>query len=161
MAAETSPLKTWQVLNTARRMNGIGTQWLLRLLNIASERQLQRLCADPKTTESASPNLIDKYELLLSRLMELGREDVARAAVSRQAFIVGCELRCIEEARPDRDSIAEEMLDDHPPLVAFHQAVRAGADHVEVHRLYQHALREIEETYALYVRTTAGKAGGA
>ncbi|MHC1744858.1 MAG: hypothetical protein AB9873_17775 [Syntrophobacteraceae bacterium] len=144
--------KTWQMWNSFRRVLGDA---LLQKVYQRGTRQLQRWSADPDFTAEFERNPMDRYELVLSRLMEIGREDLARAAVSRQAHVVGCELRCIDELNPDRSSITEEILDDHPPLVAFHQAIRNGEDAVVVHQLYQDARREIEETYALYARSVA------
>ncbi len=152
------PIHSWQFFSACRRI--LSDSFLQKTFK-RSLREIQRWSADPRYADDTDRNPMDRYEAVLAQLMELGREDIARAAVTRQAQIVGCELRCVEEVRPDRSSIRDEMLDDHPPLVAFHQAVRDGEDPVEVHRLYQAALREIEETYALYIRTTAVKAGGA
>ena len=157
-ATSIRPMKTWEILNTARKMPAIGTQWLLKLLNIDSERQLQRLCADPKTTESAAPNLIDKYERLLAKLVELGRDNVARSAVARQAHIVGCELRCLDAVEPDGVSLPEECLDDLPKLAAYHRALNDPACQVEeVRAAWQAAKRELDENYELWIRLRHGK----
>lgn len=151
------PLKTHQLWSSFHRV--LGDSFLQKLYKVET-RQFQRWSADPRFAESAGANPTDRYEVILSRLMELGREDIARAAVSRQARVVGCELRCLDDVIPDRSDIRDEIIDDHPPIAAFHEAVRNAEDPVVVNDLYRKAMQELRETYTLYCRTI-GKAEGA
>ncbi|MHC1727983.1 MAG: hypothetical protein AB9866_18600 [Syntrophobacteraceae bacterium] len=146
------PLHSWQFFFACRKI--LSDSFLTKVFK-RSLREIQRWTADPTYAEDVDRNPVDRYEAVLVRLMELGRSDIARAEASRQAHVVGCELRCTDELKPDRSTITDEILDNHPPLVAFHQAIRNGEDAVVVHQLYQDARREIEETHALYARSVA------
>jgi hypothetical protein len=140
-------LHSWQFFNACRRL--LGDSFLQKLFQ-RSNRQIFRWAADPDFAADTERNPMDRYEVLLSRLMEIGREDVARAAVTRQALLIGCELRCLEDVQPDKADVRDEILDDHPAILAFHEAIRLSQDPVWVHELYQRAKREIEETYSFY-----------
>lgn len=142
------PLNTWQFFSACRRI--LGDAFLQQLFN-RGLRQLQRFSADPDFAD-IDRNPVDHYEAMLRRLMELGREDVAKAAVARQAHIVGCELQCLDAAHPDEESIEGEMLDDYPVLVDFHAAIRDHMDPDLVRALWSKAKRELDETLASYER---------
>lgn len=151
----TPPINTWQFFHTCRRL--LGDAFLQRLFQ-RSLRQLQRWASDPAFADSHEPNPIDRYEVLLSRLMEIGREDVARAAVARQAHVVGCELRCLDPVDPSGKSLAEECLDDLPALARYHQVLTAPGSQVEEVRAgWQAAKQELNENYELWVRINAEK----
>lgn len=140
------PLKTWQFFSACRRI--LGDSWMQQLFK-RGLRQLQRFSADPDFADT-DRNPIDHYEAMLRRLMELGRADVAMAAVSRQAHIVGCELLCLEDVYADKASLEDELLDDYPVLVDFHQAVRSRMDPDLVRSLWSKAKRELDETFKTF-----------
>lgn len=143
------PVKSWQFFTTCRRL--LGDSFLQKLFKV-SLRQIQRWSADPAFAEDTDRNPVDRIEVLLSRLMEIGREDVARAMVSRLAIAVDCELQCLDSVMPDGKTLSEELLDDHMPLAQFHEAVRNGENPVTVHRLYQAAKNELTESYLMYAK---------
>jgi len=140
------PLKTWQFFLGCRRI--LGDAFMQELFK-RGIRQVQRWSADPDFAE-VDRNPLDHYETMLRRLMEIGREDVARAAVSRQAFIVGCELGLLEPAEPDRETVEAECLDDYPVLTAFHQAIRDGESQDRVRQLWQAAKHELDQTFEAF-----------
>lgn len=105
MHTETTPLTSWQFFKACRSI--LGDAFLQTLFKRAL-RQLQRWSCDPDFADSIERNPVDRYEVLLARLVERGREDVARASVSRQAHIVGCELRCLDPVEADKRSMPEE-----------------------------------------------------
>lgn len=141
------PLKSWQVMKSCRRILGDSFMQGLFRRGIC---QLQRWSTDPDFSE-VDRNPLDHYETMLRRLMELGREDVARAAVDRQAHIVGCELVCTQEVLPDHQGVEAECLDDYPALVAFHHAIRVGEPPESVRHFWQSAKREIDETFKIFL----------
>lgn len=143
------PVKSWQFFTGCRRL--LGDSCLQKLFKV-SLRQIQRWAADPDFAEDTDRNPADRIEVLLSRLMEIGRGDVARAMVSKLSITVDCELRCLDEVIPDRETLSDELLDDHLPLARFHEAVRNGEPLVLVHELYQKAREELEHSYAMYAR---------
>jgi len=80
--------------------------------------------------------------------MDLGVDDIAMAAVDRQARIVGCTLR-VNRPVADKATIAEELLDNLPALAAYQEAARSGQP-IEVIRQKARALiKEIEEDLSL------------
>jgi hypothetical protein len=144
------PVKSWQFFTSCRRL--LGDSFLQKLFKV-SLRQIQRWAADPAFAEDTDRNPADRIEVILSRLMEIGRGDVARAMVSRLAIAVDCELQCLDEMAPDGKSLIEELLDDHMPLAQFHEAVRNGEPPVTVHRLYQAAKDELTQSYVMYAKS--------
>lgn len=143
------PVKSWQFFHSCRRL--LGDQFLQKLFRI-SLRQIQRWSADPDFAEDTDRSPVDRIEIMFSRLMEIGREDVARAMVSKFAIAVDCELQCLDEVMPDGKTLSEELLDDHMPLAQFHEAVRNGESPVIVHRLYQAAKSELTQSYVMYAK---------
>ena len=114
-------------------------------------RQIERWSCDPDFSESSQRNPIDKIEIMLSRLCELGRKDVAKGIVDRQAKIVGCILSC-SDAVPDKPNVIDELLDDLPAIVEFHNAVRDKKDIQEVREKLTAAIDELKQDYELFVR---------
>lgn len=147
------PLKTFQFFSACRRI--LGDSWMQQLFK-RGLRQLQRFSADPAFAD-ADRNPIDHYETMLHRLMELGRSDIARAAVARQAHIVGCSLAPLEGGCPDKASLEDELLDDYPVLVDFHQAVRERMDPDLVRSLWEKARRELDETFRAFERSAGAR----
>lgn len=145
---------SWQFYHTCKRL--LGDAFLQKLFQ-RSLRQIQRWSADPDFTTDHERNPMDRYEVLLARLMELGREDVARSAVSRQAHVVNAELRLLEDVDPDVRSIPEKCLDDLPALANFHHVLLSRGKHQidEVRAAWQMAKRELDEDFELWVRLHA------
>lgn len=141
------PLKSWQFYEACRHNLGIET---LTSLFSRSKTQIYRWGRDPRACVDVEHNPIDRMQFLLERLCEVGREEIARAAVAMMAQTVGCRLQPDELAVPDQDTLEGECLDDYPALVDFHRAVREGKHRDEVRFRYQEALRELNETWTLY-----------
>jgi hypothetical protein len=91
---------------------------------------------------------MDRYEFLLKKLMEIGAFDMARAAVDRQARIVGCELKS-SDVVPDKKTISEELLDNLPVLAEYQEAVRSGEPIETIRRLFRKVITELEQDMAL------------
>lgn len=92
--------------------------------------------------------LIKAWRLYLG--MERGRTDFARAAVDYLAGIVGCTLVCDGEIHPDKETLADECLDDLPALAEFHTALREGQPLPVVRELCRKAKHDIDESLAIY-----------
>ena len=143
---ETIPVETWQFYNTCKQRLGIST--LTKMFKI-SLRQAERWGCDPDFTVSSQRNPMDRYETLLKKLMDHGVEDIATAAVDRQARIVGCLLRkkCVN---PDKETITEELLDNLPAMAEYQEAARSEQTPMEVIReKARKFIKEIEEDVAL------------
>jgi len=144
---EIPPLKSWQFFHAARKI--LGDAFLIKLYS-RGKRQIYRWAADPDFTTDHERNPIDRLRVLLSRLCEVGREDVALSGVSMLAEVVGCELKKIEGAEPDGESLEAECLDDYPALTSFHNAIREGDPPEVVRHLWQEAKKELDETWERY-----------
>lgn len=143
------PLKTWQFFHACRKT--LGDAFLQKLYN-RGMRQIYRWSADPDFTGNHERNPLDRFRILLERLCEIGREDIAVSAVEMLAQSVGCEVHRSGDVVPDQGSIEAECLDDYPAVVDFHKAIKEGA-RAEVERhLWQVAKRELDETHYRYVR---------
>ena len=121
-----------------------------KLFNV-STRQIQRWSCDPDYAESQR-NPMDKYETVLRHLCEMGRREVGRGAVDRQAQIVGCTLVCSGGAHPDKETLYEELLDDLPSLAEFHKAITDRQDITVVRELRRKLREELDQSYEAYVR---------
>lgn len=126
-----APLKTWQFFSAC--LYHMGMEFLTTLYK-KSERQIHRWSSDPDTTESHQRNPIDRYEALLGALMERGKVDIARGCVRRQASVVGCFLTTEDIPHSDKDTMAEECLDDLPALADFHLVLQDPAASPEMVR---------------------------
>jgi hypothetical protein len=148
MSQDLPPLKTYQFFSSCRLI--LGMSYLQKVFKRA-QAEIYRWGANPDTNADTARNPLDRYEHLLGKLMELGHEDTARAAVSRQAQVVGCELSCLDTIIADAPSVEAECLDDYPALTVFHTAIRNGDSPEVVRHLWQQAKRELDETYQAFV----------
>jgi len=139
-------LKTWQFYSACIHI--LDKSFLAKLYK-KSDRQIERWSSDPDTTESHQRNPIDRYESLLSRLMELGRSDIARSAVARQCHIVGCDLSLSIIPESDKKTLAEECLDDLPAVSQFHAVLIDPNSTIEqVRHALMETFEEINENYS-------------
>lgn len=96
---------------------------------------------------------------------KLGLEDAHEAMkmagspdlVSAMALEMGYRLVSLAQVVPDQCDIRDELLDDLPPMTAFHEAIRRGEPMETVNALMAKAIREIEETFVCY-RSGSGEA---
>ncbi len=152
----TAHVKTWQVFSSCMEVfkplcsHSGGKGYLSKLFGVTS-RQIERWSCDPDFSESSQRNPIDKIETMLSRLVELGRKDVARGIIDRQAKILGCLLSC-SDAVPDKSTLPDELLDDYPAIVEFHNSIREKKDIQKIREDMAKAIDELKQDYELYVR---------
>jgi hypothetical protein len=143
------PLETWEFWHFVRKEFGL---IFLQKIYQRGHTQLYRWSRNPRFHADTERNPLDRYEDVLKDLVDAGHLDVARAAVARQARIVGCELRQSGDVVPDQDDWRDEILDDYPMLAQYHEACRdfvAGRRLPEtVQHLQDEVIREIRETTA-------------
>ncbi|WP_024333094.1 hypothetical protein [Desulfotignum balticum] len=142
-----TPVAPWEWYSGA--IYHLGKSLILKIWN-CSGRTLERWSADPATTESITKNPLGMLGITLEKLMERGRTDFARAAVDYLAGIVGCTLVCDGEIHPDKETLADECLDDLPALAEFHTALREGQPLPVVRELCRKAKHDIDESLAIY-----------
>lgn len=131
----------------------LGEGYLLTKFHV-DRRTLQRWIADERYVgeEAIRKNPLEKFEETLRDLMDRGHEADARAIVGRLAAIVGCDLELPWSKEPDKQTVADECLDDYPALTRFHQAVRGTEGTDAVRHLRDMAVQEIRETFERYAR---------
>ena len=143
------PLKTWQFFHACRKT--LGDTFLQKLYN-RGIRQIYRWSADPDFTGNNERNPLDRFKILLERLAEIGREDIALSAIEMFADAIGYEVQKNgKTVVPDQETIEAECLDDYPALVDFHKAVQDGKGEPEVRHLWGVAKRELDETYFRFI----------
>ena len=160
---ETTPITTWQFYLACKRslgmtvLNKIYAGIKARKCPHCCEpitddrtRQINRWSADPRYASSSQPNPLDRILDLLDRLMDIGKDDVARAAVDMQARMVGCVLR-EESPASDKKTVAEELLDNIPAFADYTEAARpeAGQPMAVIREKAMKLIREIEEDLAM------------
>lgn len=150
---ELPPFKTWQFYAACKKLLGMAA---LQKIFKKSPTQIYRWARDP-VCEDTEKNPLDRTAALLERLCEIGREDIARAAVNILAKTVGCELVCEKDAEPDQEDIRDEILDDLPEISNFHQAIRNQEDRDVVQYVRDRAMDEIRQTSTAYVRILEGR----
>ncbi len=95
------PFETFEFFQFVKK--AFGKTYLNKVFSISST-QIQRWCRNPKMNYEDKParNPMDRYENLLTDLVEGGHVEIAHLAVSRQARIVGCTLSCDKWPVPDK-----------------------------------------------------------
>lgn len=151
MSFETIPVHTWQFYRAVKKI--FGKTFLPKLFKI-SPRQVDRWSCDPDFSESSQRNPMDRYETILTELMEIGKEKIARGAVDRQARIVECHLVCSGDVVPDKDNLSDELLDDLPAVTKLHAAIISREPEQVVRGLLNKAKRELDEDYQAYLQHT-------
>ena len=142
---KTIPVKTWQFFSACKQ--NLGMSSLAKLFK-RSPRQIDRWACNPDFAESSQRNPMDRYETLLKKLMNLGVDDIATAAVDRQAKIVGCTLRASVVCSSEK-SIEAELLENLPALADYHEAVQGKKPLPIIRAKVRKLILEIEEDLAL------------
>ncbi len=158
MSAKFPPLKSWQFFHSCRKV--LGESFLQKLYK-RSLTQIYRWSADPNLCADTERNPLDHLEAILLRLSEIGRPDIAQAAVSILADAVGCELRCLEPVIPEEISIEEKCLDVYPVLINFLEALRKEESPDVIRHLWQQSKRTLDEAYEVKCRIRKGSASEA
>lgn len=91
---------------------------------------------------------MDRYECLLRMLVEKGNRDAARSCVSRQAHIVGCELREKQMPEPDKPTLELELIDDlRLKMDLDNTLLNPDSTREECLNALDLAIRELKENY--------------
>lgn len=149
MPTETTPVHTWQFYRAVKKI--LGKTFMPKIFKV-SPRQVDRWSCDPDFSESSQRNPMDRYETILTELMEIGKEKIARGAVDRQARIVECHLICSGDVTPDKDNLSDELLDDLPAVTKLHTAIINREPEQVVRELLSKAKRELDEDYQAYLQ---------
>jgi hypothetical protein len=115
-----------------------------------SSRMIDYWAQDPDCTAESKRNPIDRLEELLVRLCEAGERDTAKAVLRILASATNCYVRDRSDVTPDKETLAEEIIDDLPRLVEYHQALQ-GDDLEEVDRARAALERELTENRVKFI----------
>lgn len=139
------PKETWDFFSACIYYLGKST---LTSLFQRGERQIERWSADPKTSANNQRNPLDRYEALLTMLVEKDYTEVAKSAVTRQADIVGCELISKNMPKPDKPTLEHELIDDLPVKAEFDQVLlNPKSTRTECKQGLDKIIRELKENY--------------
>lgn len=125
------------------------------------DRTVYRWTSDPRHAagcDSIRRNPIERVKGLLEEAVLFGHVEEVKALLAWFADAADCDVVSRgDECEPDKAALGDEMLDDYPALVAFHDSLRsltAGAGSVEaVLDAERAAVQEIKETKILAFRT--------
>lgn len=118
-----------------------------------SRSQVYRWSENPETASNPSRNPLDRIQTLFRRLEEVERVDLAISALKSLADSIGMRVIPKIAPEPDQPTLQDEMLDDLPHLVRFHDAMKDGKTLGEVERLLEKAVHELHEDYEMYKRS--------
>ncbi len=139
------PGETWEFFSSCIYYLG---KSVLTALFQRGERQIERWSADPSTTSENHRNPVDRYEILLQKLMDEGHKDISKAIVSRQAHIVDCELVNKEMPKPDKETIEHELIDDLAFKVKFDTVLLdPKSTQRQCYLAMENSINELKENY--------------
>jgi hypothetical protein len=140
-------MKSWQIYDRARKSL---RNEMYEIYGNRSSRMIDYWAQDPDFSAETKRNPIDRLEELLRRLCEADERDAAKAALRILAHATNCYIRDRSDIHPDKETLAEEIIDDLPRLVDYHQAL-LGTDLEEVDRARAALERELTETRMKFI----------
>jgi len=140
-------MKSWQIYERARR---VLKHEMYEIYGNRSSRMIDYWAQDPDFSAETKRNPLDRLEELLRRLCESGEREAAMAALRILAHATNCYIRERSEVTPDKETLAEEIVDDLPCLVDFHRALQ-GTDLEEVDRTRAELERELNENRVKFI----------
>lgn len=138
--------ESWEMMNFCKEILGVTE---LQKIFSRGHTQVNRYCMNPKF-EDSQRNPLDRIRLLIEKLTKQGQALAARTMLNHLAEPLGCRMQPVEEVVPDKETIEEECLDDYPELVELNRLVSMRANPATVRTQAETAIREIQETCALY-----------
>jgi hypothetical protein len=140
-------MKSWEIYQRARK---VLRNEMYEVYGNRSSRMIDYWAQDPDFSAETKRNPIDRLEELLRRLCEAGERDAAKSALRILAHAANCYVRDRSEITPDKETLAEEIIDDLPRLVDYHQALQ-GSDLEEVDRARAALERELTENRVKFI----------
>jgi hypothetical protein len=140
-------MKSWEIYDRARKAL---EHEMYEVYGSRSSRVIDYWAQDPDCSAETKRNPIDRLEELLRRLCDAGERDTAKAVLRILASATNCYIRERSEVLPDKETLAEEIIDDLPRLVDYHRALQ-GDDLEEVDRARAALERELTENRVKFV----------
>ena len=101
-------MKSWQIYSYANELSPVG---FLQKIYKRSYPLVQSWAANPSTNEVVNRNPIDRITDMLAELKNVGREDVARAAVDIMARPLGGHFAFFKRVKSDKGTLDGEAAD--------------------------------------------------
>ncbi|MEZ6852989.1 hypothetical protein [Halodesulfovibrio aestuarii] len=136
-------LEPWELMSAAKDVLGVPA--LGRILAVCNQ-QVYRQIRNPEHTQDSIRPPIQRIRTLIYELEQGGERELVEGILNYMAEGADMHVTPNSCQQPDKDSIEGECLDDYPPLMELHEAIRSGADLRELERLAERAKVEIEET---------------
>ena len=113
---------TWEIMAFIQKAKG--AELLADMLDV-SVTQVRRYSRNPKMNfaDPASPNPLDKTLDIIEELSDLEREDMILSFLNMIACRHGFYVSKDVPVKPDKKTLELEILDDHPILVEWHEAM--------------------------------------
>jgi hypothetical protein len=140
-------MKSWEIYDRARK--ALKSE-LYEIYGSRSSRMVDYWAQDPDRSAVTRRNPIDRIEELLHRLCDAGERDTAKAVLRILASATNCYIRDRSDVKPDKETLAEEIIDDLPRLVDYHRALQ-GDDLEQVDRMRAGLERELTESRVKFV----------
>ena len=158
MTKESPKLHTWQVFNVARRTLGPGT--VANIFGRRNARSAYDWAQDPAyTVQRVKRDPLEALHLMLSMLVERGREDVARCAIEYLGTALEGQL-CPPTIKELKATLDAEILADFRAVSDLQEAIEKGLEASQVKTLAIEAKAEIDRTLAKYLMMNIGKEEG-
>lgn len=147
MNFEKPPVEPWEMMAEAKRALGITT--FQKLLGVGTT-QANRYCRNPKFTADAENSQLVRLRDLFDELRNAGAEDQVRQMLNFLAESI--DERCGGRATttPDKDSVAEECLDDLPSLALVHELMQSGEHPRVIRDAFDKHVDEVGQDLDLY-----------
>ncbi len=138
--------RTWEMMQCSRETLGATS---LQKIFSRGQSQINRYCSTP-IHEDHQRNPIDRLHILFSELEKAGERELVIAALNHLGTSIGQRVQEIRQFIPDKQTVAEECLDDYPEKVELDRLIASNAPPEIVRRQGEHTCREIMETVTSY-----------
>jgi len=147
MNFEKPPVEPWEMMANAKRILGLAT--FQRLLGIGTT-QANRYCRNPKFTSDSENSVLVRLRNLFDELHDAGEPDEVRQMLNYLAESIN--ERCGGKATtaPNKDTVAEECLDDLPSLALVHELMQTGEHPRVVRDAFDKHVDEVGQDLDLY-----------
>ena len=148
-------LQTWQVFHVARKVLGPGA--VANIFGRRNARSAYDWAQDPAyTVQRVKRDPLESLHLMLSMLVERGREDVARAAIEYLGTALDGEL-CPNEIKNLKPTLEAEILADFRAVAELQDGIEEGLSTDQIKALALEAKAEIDRTLARYLMESVTK----
>lgn len=149
MKAEKPPVEPWEMMRQAKKALGITT--FQKLLGVGTT-QANRYCRNPKFTADSENSQLVRLRDLFDELRDAGAEDYVRQMLNYLGESIGERVGGRAFTQPDKDSLAEECLDDLPSLVLVHDLMKTGEHPRVIRDAFDKHVDEVGQDVELYER---------